>query len=214
MPNNRVNRFQRPSRAGSRVSFPPRVRQTNGPAQFESNVRFGHKYRFVSTSAFPTNITARDLIQSCGVVAATSVLGYSIATAVRIKRVELWAPPASLGAAATVSLFWLSQQTSNYSELEVSDTTMSTATPAHLTSSPPLLSLASFWQTDSTTNLCTLTVPVGGVIDIWLEMVLGDGLVTIQPSPLVLVGATAGALYYEPLDGRGGVYTPVSLTTN
>jgi hypothetical protein len=76
------------------------------------------------------------------------------------------------------------------------------------------MSLASFWQTDSTGNLFSLVVPVGGVIDVFLEMILCDGTSTVLASPLVLVGATPSAVYFEPLDGRGGVYTPVSLQTN
>jgi len=153
------------------------------------------------------------VIQSCGVVAATAILGYSFTASFRMNRIELWAPVASQGSAATVSVLWYSP-TTNASELEVSDTSMSTAMPAHLVAAPPVRSLASFWQTDLTTPLAYLTVPVGGVIDVYLDLVLEDGATTIQPSPLVLVGAIPGSTYYEPLDGRGGVFVPISLSTN
>jgi hypothetical protein len=176
-------------------------------------VLFHHIYRYTSTSAAQTGVNPRQMLQSFGTMAATSILGYPIAAGFRVTRISLWAPPASQGSSATVAVQWGSS-TTNPSNIEYSDTSMSTAQPAFLTCTPPKQSLAYDWQIDSTTNLLVLNVPIGGVVDLHVSLVLGDGVNTTASSSLVLVGATAGLMYYEPLDGRGGVYTPVSLIAN
>jgi hypothetical protein len=58
----------------------------------------------------------------------------------------------------------------------------------------------------------SLAVPPAGIIDLTLEMVLGDGTGTIQPSSFTLVAANVGTLYYAALDGANKHYGPVSLT--
>lgn len=178
-----------------------------------SNIVFTHKFRFTSDLGSVSSITARNIIQACGVSAATTTAGYPIVTSARIKSIELWAPPSALGANATVTCTWFGFQTTNLSELEVSDTTMSTATPAHIRSVPPPLSTAAMWFVDSTSAIMALAVPPNGIIDLVLEMVLVDGPGTVLAPGFTLVAATVGAVYYPALDGINHHYGPVGLTT-
>lgn len=184
-----------------------------GPDQIQAQVIVSHRYRFTSTSGSVATITPVSLLQAMGTCATTTVTGSSIFTSVKISRVSIWSPPASQGAATTCSVTWFGN-TGNSSEKEISDTSVSTAQPAHVDTRPPRNSLASFWQTTSSTALAVLTAPTGSIIDVWVSGILGDGPTTTSPATLTLVGATAGLMYYEPLDGRGGIYTPVSLTVN
>lgn len=183
-----------------------------GPAQFRANPEVSRKYRFVSTSGTPTVIRVNTLIASCGVLATTATTGSSVFQSVKLRSVEIWSPPASQGAASTCSVLW---PLSNESQpREISDTTVSTAVPAHVSCGPPSHSLASFWNTaTSGSALMTLTAPPGSIIDVAVSIVMGDG-VTASASA-VLVGATPGSVYFCALDSStaaGSIYTPVSLT--
>jgi len=185
------------------------------PPQIQSNVRVNHTFRFQSTAATPTNVTNRTLLQACGVMAATTILGYPIVSSVRVKRVKVWTPFSA--ANSTCSLVWYGSVDSQFSNIEISDSSVSSALPAHISTAPPARSNASFfqWDNQSTTNtLFQLVAPAYSFIDVDVEYVLADGGNATAAASLVLVGATAGQLYYEPLDGRGGIFIPVSLTTN
>lgn len=191
-----------------------RLNEALGPRQFRANPEISHQYRFTSTAGTAKTITGLLLGGACGVSARTAILGDLMFQMVKVKRVEIWSPPASQGAAVTCSILW---PISNSSQpREVSDTTVSTARPAHVVSSPPPLSLASFWTSASSgTNLFTLVAPSGSVIDVWVSLVLGDGP-NGGAGTVTLVGATIGGQYYCSLDSgtaAGSIYLPVSLTT-
>jgi len=184
----------------------------NGPSQLKTNLEHTHQFRFVSTSATPTAITDSTLVDACGVVAFDATNGYNIRNTVRVNQVEIWTPPASQGASATCSVLWPATQRSQ--AREITDTTVSVATPAHVNCGPPANSLASFWVNGSASiPMFTLTAPVGSIIDVWISMVDGDG-----EAPTVgatLVGATTGTVYYCCLDSvtnATGIYKPVGLS--
>lgn len=182
------------------------------PPQIKSNIIFGHRYRFTSTGAAAIPITVALLRGIGGVVATTSTTGAPIAFSVKVRSVEIWTPPASQGALATCSLEWASGSTlDSTNTVEVSDTSMSVAEPAHLRTSPPKSSLASFWQHIGADQLFVITAPAGSVVDVSMQYVLNDD--EASPTSVVLAGATVGNMYYMPLDGHGGVMAPVSLTT-
>lgn len=180
----------------------------------EANPQLTRKYRFSSTSATITSITAAKLLNSCGVVASTTTVGNNIFGAAKVLSVKAWTPPASQGSNATVSILWASAGANYTSGLEVMDSTNSVSVPATIRSRPPQNTLASFFQTNSgSATLFTLTCPVGTIIDVTVRLVMNDALtVDAAPGTCVLAGATVGSVYYTPLDGHGGIYTPLGLT--
>jgi hypothetical protein len=181
------------------------------PPQIKSNIIFGHRYRFTSTGAASIPITVALLRGVGGVVATSATTGTPIAFSVKVRSVEIWTPPASQGASATCSLEWSSGSTlDSTSTVEISDTTMSTAEPAHLRTSPPKTSLASFWQHIGADQLFVITAPAGSVVDVSVQFIQNDN--EASPTVVTLAGATTGNMYYMPLDGHGGVMAPVSLT--
>jgi len=191
----------------------PYMRSLNGPAQLRTNLEHTHQFRYTSTAGTLTPVTDATLLAACGVAATTTVSGAPIRFTVRLAQVEIWTPPASQGAAATCSVLWPATQRSQ--AREVTDTTVSVATPAHIRCGPPAESLAAFWVNGSTgTSLCFLSAPAGSIIDIWVNIVDADGQST-GGSLAVLVGATVGVVYYTCLDSltnATGIYKPVGLT--
>jgi len=185
------------------------------PPQIASNVAFGHTYRFLSTSATATGVTVGSLFGAAGTVcnAANSQV-VSFIGAMRVTRVRMWTPPAAQGSAATCSIDWVGAV--NSSNREVSDTTVSTAMPAHVDSVPPSRSLAEFWSNGSNAaaTLFTLIAPVGTVIDVTMSLILYDEDANDAQVGISITTGTLGLVYYLSLDPNATHrYTPVSLTT-
>jgi hypothetical protein len=128
----------------------------------------------------------------------------------KIHRVSIWSPPASQGASATCEIEWSSSD-NNRGSVEISDTSMSTAEPAHVSGVPPQGCLASFWTSSvQTSSLFDITCPAGSIIDIDVTHVLCDGIVGDQQG--ISTGAL-GTFFYMPLNATVETLNPVSLTT-
>jgi hypothetical protein len=186
------------------------------PPQMRANLEVKHQYRFVSSSGTPTTITDSTLLTACGCLASTAILGRAIFQAVKVNRIEVWTPPASVGAAATCSIFWTPTTGGIFGmSREVSDTTVSVSEPAHVISTPPKETLAGYYQIGLGNSLFTLVAPPGSLIDVWVSLVVIDGAMT-NATTSTLVGATIGGVYYSSLDSStkaGSLYTSVSLTS-
>ncbi len=191
-----------------------RVRSRVNPPMFRSNLVFSHKFRFEASAAFNGLITSTSILGACGGIGTVTNTTIALwTTSVKVRSVELWAAPAALGAGATVSINWFGAN--NSPNLEVSDTSLSTAFNAHVISKPPPSSTASFWQRAAvSTNMFTLVVPTGAVVDLEVDMVMADqdvALATAAPATAVV-----GTVYYLALDFVSlatHVLVPVSLAT-
>ncbi len=207
--NRRRSRKAKPLRA---VRGNSRSRKVN-PPQLSSNIRTTHKFRFLSNAAFNNTITSKSLLNAAGgigtIVNSTIALCYE---SVRLLKVEVWSPPAAQGAAATVSVEWLSTQSPS---IEASDTTLSVAHNAHVSTRPPIGSLASFWQNmDATNNLFVLICPINSVVDVTFELVQFDRN-TAAATQAALATVVVGRMYFLALDNNLGsnILIPVSLNT-
>jgi hypothetical protein len=163
-----------------------------------------------------TSITRKNLLSSYILTAGVSNTGYRLLNGFKLNRIEIYSMP-STTTSTTVALEWLS----NYGpSTEVSDTSTSSAYPAHLITSPPLQSLASFWSmagSNESEQLFIVTAPLGSIIDIYGEMVLVDGTGTTVTG---ITTGTANNLYTSVLDGPGtsnnsgaGNWSPVSVVS-
>lgn len=185
------------------------------PPMFRSNIVHRHKFRFAASAAFTKTLTGNAMLGAAGcmgTVVNTSVVLFH--TAVKVRSIEMWATPAALGGTATVSVNWLGGN--NSPNIEVSDTTLSTATNAHVLAIPPVSSLAKFWQNVNVApiNICTLVGPAGTIVDVDCDLILGDQDATL----LVVAVATAalGQIYYLALDEADSsthILVPVSLAS-
>jgi hypothetical protein len=203
---------QRTMSRAAHVRAPLRLRMA--PPQIASNVIVNHTYRFTSTSNAVQAISSSDLVLAAGCVgSSTNATVSSFFSSVKVSKIEIWAPPAAQGSSATCSLEWASQ--SNANNFESSDTSVSTAQPAHISTRPPARALASFWQTPGIANaqMCNIVAPTGSIIDVHMQLILQDddnGSVVTR----AVATAVVGTVYYLALDNATGhVYPPVSLTT-
>lgn len=182
------------------------------PPMLATNIRFRHRYRFDASADFSGTITFAEIAASMGTIGTvTNTTVTLLCNSLRILSVEMWAPPASQGAASTCSIDWYS--TTNQPAFEFSDTTISTAVPSHVQCRPPPFSLAAFWQpSNSGANAFTLVAPKNTIIDLTLEGILidEDGL----GDTLGVTTAVIGHPYYIALDGpSSNKLVPVSMVT-
>jgi hypothetical protein len=117
----------------------------------------------------------------------------------RIKRVQIWAPPLTSGT-NEVEILWGVQGQANMNPVRVTDVSVSTAFPAYISTSPPPNSVASFWQNVGVNqDMFKISCPTASYIDVTLELTLwnneGSGFNT------TVALATLGDMYYMSLDG-------------
>ncbi len=173
-------------------------------------------YRYRTTGGHGASIQALYIGQSLGAMAATTTSVYPLFSHFRIRKVEIWgfcgaSPP------GTLSLEWTpstASGTGNFnSGYELSDTSLSTSFPTHISTTPPPNSQAAFWQrfAGNTTVLFNLSSSDAMVVDLYVDMVLQDD--GTAGAAITVAAATVGAVYYQPLDGDGGALVAVSKTT-
>lgn len=190
----------------------PRTGQKDSrqPPQIKSNVAITHTYRFRSTAGTTTDITQDMLLGIAGGIGTTANSSVTIAcSSVKVHSVKIWTPPAAQGAVATCSVLWSAIGFGQI--LETTDTTVSTATPAHVKAKPPLGSSAYQWQQGGSSVIMTLVAPTGSIIDVHATHIIRD--VASANTTFAAAAVTLGVYYWFPLDGTGDVYLPVSLLT-
>jgi hypothetical protein len=179
------------------------------------NTTLTQRLRFTPTSNLSNYpVSGTNMLQSLGILATSSSLGYALFGSFRIKEVEMWTCqiPTSGSPLATCAVSFPLGSTFA-SNKEFSDSSLSSAIPAHIRVKPPGDEYAAFWQTySSSTAFMAFSCTQNTIIDIVFECVLRDGSASV-PSSSALISATVGAIYYGPLDGLGGVILPVSRAT-
>jgi len=184
--------------------------------QIETNVRLTHTFRFVASSAFNGQIYQSGIIGAMGTIGR--IINASVANifaTAKIHRVKCMAPISSQGTAATVSINWFGTN-NNTPNKEVSDTSVSTAEPAYISTSPPRKSIGEDWfefSAGSSSYIFTLVCPTGTVIDLTVSGIMADGP-TDTATQSNIGTATVGVIYYLALDyPTSHILVPVSLTT-
>jgi len=130
--------------------------------------------------------------------------------AARVKSVEVWTAPYVIGTAGVsfaASVTW--QGTS--SDLKHYDDTNVANTATYLKTKPPKNTNATFWTQEGTSEAETLfflTVPVGGVIDLMVELTMGGLYAGVNPTIATANATTNKQFYYFPLDGQTGALKP------
>lgn len=172
------------------------------PPQISTHPIYSAVFRFAATAGVGYTINVANLIGVCGAVCSVANTTLQpIARAVRLKKVEMWAPQTAVGAATSILLSWSSNATYFSPTTEITDTCLSTAQPAHLLAVPPAEASASMWHEDSgTDDLFTIFGPTGSVVDVHLNFVLND-TGAVSSIPVTVVTGVLGALYYLPLEG-------------
>jgi len=209
MNNRKINNSQR-NKLSNRRNVASKNNNKN-PPQHSSNVRLKHKFRFsVPATGFSGGISDSQVLHATGGIATvTNTTLTNWVQSFRVKKIEIWSAPPSQGSASTASVEWFGF--GNSPSIEVSDTTLSTATNAHVVSKPPPNSLCAFWQKATGTGLFSLVLPAGSIMDMTLDLILqdNDALYTVPVTTAVL-----GNVYYLALDHQtSDLIIPVSLHT-
>jgi len=214
-----VARAPRRRRKGAKGNNPtiPRDRSL-APPQFQASIQISRVYRFQATTASSADqITATSLCDLL-VMAVTSTVGYDIARAIKVRKVEMWGPMASNLDPVTVSIEWNpsgSGPVAGPSNI-VSDTSMGATKCAHVVASPPANSASAFWQiAGGATPMMTLAFPANTIVDVHLSQILFDGETPVEAST-VLTSPTIGQVYVRNLDSvspGADVLAPVSYST-
>jgi hypothetical protein len=204
----RNNNKRRAPRNGRRKTMTNQVK----PPQFVNTVQLRKTFRYTSTSSAVTTIVDADIVSvagSIGKVTNTSVALYGYTA--KLHKISVWTPPASQGAAATVSLQWYNSTGADLGP-EMSDTSNSVTQPAKLVTRPPRGTLASFWLGTAGTPILIMTCPTGSIIDIDATVQLS----TVATVTAAVGTAVVGTPYWLALDQVGAGtqhYLPVGLPT-
>lgn len=180
------------------------------PPQLSTNVMYRHVYRFVSASDTAHSVQGSDLLGVCGTVNTAANIQTLITAAVKLHSVKIWTPPSAQGLSSTCSLEYANATFAPSSE--VSDSTMSTAVPAHIASTPPAGSVAAFWITGTGNTIFTIVAPMGSIVDLDMSSVLVDTNAASNAITTTAAG-TLGEVYYLGLPSTSPALTPVSLNT-
>jgi len=211
MPKRRIHK--QGGRSSKRARIDPSMRLIH-PPQIRSNPQLRHKYRFAVGSAGTYIITNSDVLLACGVICTTAnsvVTG--IFSSFRIRSIEVWGGfvgSSTSNAPTTVAVNWNGAPIF-VANAEVSDTSVSSAYPAHIVARPPKNTNASFWQTASSNSLFDLVVPTNAMIDLEVDLIMSDNQDAVTGT---VTTGTLGTEYFLALDGAASNdLVPVSLNT-
>jgi hypothetical protein len=188
------------------------------PPQIDQKPIHNRKIRFtVTTAVVDAPIDRNDLLKLVYTTSNNPVDGTTNWSAVQLRKVETWTVD-NTGALASAALEW--QSSRGPSKLVLASGNINH--PAHLSTKPPVGSLASFWsqvKDGAAVNaevLFYLTLPIGTIIDLDVNFVAANGSIGAAEclNLVVVAGATANTNYYNALNSTGAVYTirPADVT--
>lgn len=187
------------------------------PGQYISSVVVTRKVRYQVTTGAALPVTGDNLLDGL-CVGRTATTVAQMASAFRLKYIEIWAGPSALASLApvTVGIEWTGEAAGQWGpSTKVNDTSIGSTRVAHVRASPPKGSQLSQFQGPSTAPLFTVDCSAGAIIDIVMELILhDDGVASLCSS--AAIGATPGAIYQRGLDALGSATTnfpPLSFAT-
>jgi hypothetical protein len=173
------------------------------------------RYRVTSTISQET-FTNNHLVRGIGGIVATSATSaVPICAAVKLLKVEAWAPITTLGTNTSVALQWdtsgANGDFAGPSDI-ITDSSMDPSRPAHIVTKPPRQTLCGFWKSGAvsdTDRMLLFSAITGTIVDFTVQYTLNDGLG--QNAALVIAAGSAGGFYHQQiLNGNASV---VSLNT-
>jgi len=174
------------------------------------------KIRYICTTATSAitggGLTATNLGQMVGGIAATTTLAYYLSNVVRLKRISVWGAVATAGTPVQVGWEWSDNPTTSFASPTglIVDESVSFDRPAFITVTPPRNSFASMWKQQNDTNsIGDFILPLGAVVDFDLQFIIDDNEVPLQS--FAIVAGTVGTYYHRIINLVGsGVLTPIN----
>jgi hypothetical protein len=195
-----------PARKRRRISRTPRVRASVRNAmmipQLSLNPSQTRTYRFVRNVSGLATVTVDTLMTALGCLATSSTSVTSINTSIRLVHVHAWGIVSSSGGDTFVSLNF--QGYEGNPNVQIQDSSNSTAFVPFISQRPPPRSNASFWHSvaEGADTIILFSIDSNGtagtVVDVTVESIYQDQL-SVGTS-FTTTGVTTGNLYYSSLD--------------
>jgi len=205
--NSKTNRRAGGARNGGGTAFPQPVSAT---------VQVDKVIRFKAATAMSAAAVATSDLLDLFCVATGATTAYQLPTAVKLRRIEMWAPPASDSSSVVLSIEDLTTASGVGGPSRIKeDVSMGSTRPSHVTWRPAPGSFQAMWGTNASDNgLVEITGPAGTVIDVHLSWILQDGEAPQTVSGAVS-GATTGKVYIRSLNSSSSTtqIPPVSFPT-
>lgn len=182
------------------------------PTTYSANTNFKHRFRFGGGNGNYIGIT-RGMLLSIYLLGTGSSSGYRVLQGVKLDQIEIFTPSQNSSITSFCSIIWLSAYGP---AIEKSDISVSSSYPAHILTSPPTRSLASFWSlagSNESDVLFQINTPGSSIVDVWLSMTFADGPGTTVTTHNIL---SANNLYIVYLDGPNSgtaTYPGIAVTT-
>ncbi len=196
--------------------------RNNIPTYIASGPNYTRIIRYQLDAVTASTISGAQLLDSIFMATGTTS-GARIFSAIRVRRIRMWCAGnlstvdnvATIG--VQISLEWMGSQWAR--DQKYQDEALGTKI-AYIDTKPPKNSMASWWivagsATDTTGavgNMFRLGGPDGTIVDVTIEYTMIDDESAI-PVVRSVSAATAGKLYYSPLDGPGGAWVPRGVNT-
>jgi hypothetical protein len=181
------------------------------PEPFQASITFSKKFRFQIASAGTRAWVPADVIYFLSLVGtangASTLVAFPLIDRFRIVQIELFGPMTATLAPVTVKLEYSSAGSAQFNSASklYSDTSMSSSSAAHIKAAPEPDSVAAMWLGNTNTQtLFNTTLPINGIMDITLEIVLNDGG---TPGPVSGTAPSGGAI------GTVGTQAPAGYTS-
>lgn len=181
------------------------------PGPFCPTIKYRHSFRVQAATAITGTYSGQNLLD-------TMLYSYSATAtlrpiqAIRLRRVQIWAPPAAIGAAQSgASLEWEGSQSPS---VLLSDQAMG-VTPAYIDSRPPKNSTANWWfqqgGSNLTTNLFNFACSLGGCFQITVDIHAPE--ISELTAGLSGTGLTfPAAMFARPAVANSGTWDPIGYT--
>jgi len=182
------------------------------PLEFIPNHKMQYRRRYSTANGISSNLSITDLLGSF-IIAVTTILGYCPLAAIRLKRVQIWAPVTTQGTGVFVTLSPVATDTgiNSFNDMPVVITDASQALDrvayVDYATKKNTPSGQYHFSTATNINLITYTVPAGSIMDLDFE-----GILNVNTFPkgftATLVGATVGTVYSRAI---GTNFIPVGV---
>lgn len=188
----------------------------NFPQEYKAKPVMSRKLRFYASSALSeVQITARCLLNLVLATINGNTTSINLYESIRITRLNIWFVPSSTGGfdpnGGSIMLTWKGDRGRDDRHEAIG----TLSHPAHISSSPPEETLASFYvnnYSDLDVGLFILTLPTSSIVDISFEFCIGDGTtraITLSSSSVsgvcyadmdnAIPAGTVGGLLLRPL---------------
>lgn len=186
---------------------------------YQATATVARVFRYQATGSTTTPISMGDILDQWFVATSTTT-GVRIASALKIRKIEMWQPNSTTSFSTTpCAISW--DMAANAGGVGAPSTVVSASAlgssgVAHIVSRPPAGCLGAMWLSGPTdvTQLLSLTYATGCIVDIHVTLHMPEGAVGSGDAPVAengaIVGATLGSFYVRGFPLGSATLVPVT----